>query len=419
MTPGGRPTAPPAVTGAEYGVVGLPLRLKLRHHSVETAELTEVFLRVRLADGATGWAETRGNGAYATHHTADSISAALAGLPPVGDPAWADPATLATGLAAHCPPAAALLDIAWRDAAARSRGLPLWATLRAPDERDDRGGPGTGAVRMEPAPASVPVRVAHPPLPTHAPIGFGTPEEAAALAVAAAEAGFGRVKIRVGGDQDRDRARVSAVRGAVDRVAGAGAVVLAADANGGWDVDTARAATRWLADHGVAWLEQPTPPGDLAAMAAVRVASPVPVWADESVRDAASVHAVADAGAADGVHLKLEKAGTVEALAAAFGAARSRGLAVGLGQMDCGRLGCATTAHLAAGLRIEVAELWGCAHLAHDVTDGLTLHRGAVRLPDGAGLGVRVGVDPAALTPVGTARAPLPSPPDRARTYSP
>ncbi|MFE4062071.1 mandelate racemase/muconate lactonizing enzyme family protein, partial [Streptomyces sp. NPDC059096] len=260
-------------------------------------------------------------------------------------------------------------------------------------------------------------RPVRPPLPTHAPIGFGTPEEAAALATAAAEAGFGRVKIRVGGDQDRDRARVGAVRRAVDRVTGAGTVVLAADANGGWDVATARAAVRWLADHGVAWLEQPTPPGDLAAMAAVRTDSPVPVWADESVRDAASVHAVADAGAADGVHLKLEKAGTVDALAAAVGAARSRGLHVGLGQMDCGRLGCATTAHLAAGLAVEVAELWGCAHLAHDVTDGLILHRGAVLLPDGAGLGVRVGVDPAALTPVGTAPAHPLSPPDRARTF--
>ncbi|MFJ7996346.1 mandelate racemase/muconate lactonizing enzyme family protein [Streptomyces sp. NPDC096310] len=395
-------TASAAVTGAAYGVVGLPLRLKLRHHAVDTAELTEVFLRIRLADGATGWAETRGNGAYATHHTAGSITAALGGLPPAGDQAWADPAALATRLAAHCPPAAALLDIARRDAVARSRGLPLWATLTAPRGRD---GTGAGAGRTEPAPASVPAGPAHPPLPTHAPIGFGTPEEAAALATAAAEAGFGRVKIRVGGDQDRDRARVGAVRRAVDRVTGAGTVTLAADANGGWDVATARAAARWLADHGVAWLEQPTPPGDLAAMAAVRTHSPVPLWADESVRDAASVHALADAGAADGVHLKLEKAGTVDALAAAVGAARSRGLAVGLGQMDCGRLGCATTAHLAAGLAVEVAELWGCAHLAHDVTDGLTLHRGAVRLPDGAGLGVRVGVDPAELTPVGTVPA--------------
>ncbi|MFF5565310.1 mandelate racemase/muconate lactonizing enzyme family protein [Streptomyces sp. NPDC012623] len=398
MTAGRGPRAvPPAVAEVRYGVIGLPLRLRLRHTTVDTAELTEVFLRIELTDGHIGWAETRGNGAYATHHTAGDIAAALAALPPATDPAWAAPAALADRLAAHCPPAAALLDIAWRDASARARGLPLWATLKPP------GAPAPGA------------------LPTHAPIGFGTVREAAELATAAARAGFGRVKVRVGGDPALDRARIAAVRAAVDRTAGSGTVALAADANGGWAPDTAIAATRWLADHAVAWLEQPTAAGDLTALAAVRAASPVPVWADESVRDAASVHAVADAGAADGVHLKLEKAGTVAALAAALGAARARGLDVGLGQMDCGRLGCATTAQLAAGLGVTVAELWGCAHLAHDVTEGIGLRDGSVRLPDAPGLGVRVSVDPARLTPVGT---PLPTPvsvqlSDPARTFAP
>ncbi|MFE3743481.1 hypothetical protein ACFXPP_34675, partial [Streptomyces sp. NPDC059134] len=157
-------TAPAEVTGAAYGVVGLPLRLKLRHHSVDTAELTEVFLRVRLADGATGWAETRGNGAYATHHTAASITAALAGLPPAGDPAWADPGALATGLAAHCPPAAALLDIARRDAAARSRGLPLWATLTPPGGPEGTGA-GGGVTGNGPPPRGPPPPPRPPPRP--------------------------------------------------------------------------------------------------------------------------------------------------------------------------------------------------------------------------------------------------------------
>ncbi|AXG82290.1 chloromuconate cycloisomerase [Streptomyces paludis] len=413
---------PPPVTEARYGVVGLPLRLRLRHTSVDTAELTEVFLRVRLADGHVGWAETRGNGAYATHHTTGGITAALAGLPPATDPAWADPAALVAGLATHCPPAAALLDIAWRDATARAAGLPLWATLRGSGSGSGAGtgsdhaarggsGSGTGSDHATRADSAAPG-----PLPTHAPIGFGTPAEAAALASAAAEAGFGRVKVRVGGDPALDRARIAAVRDAVDRAAGTSrTVAIAADANGGWTPDTAVAATHWLADHGVAWLEQPTAPGDLAAMAAVRTAARVPVWADESVTDAASVHAVADAGAADGVHLKLEKAGTVDALAAAIAAARARGLDVGLGQMDCGRLGCATTAHLAAGLGVAVAELWGCAHLAHDVTEGPELRGGAVHLPAAPGLGVRVSVDPARLTPVGT---PVHTA-DRARTFTP
>ncbi len=129
------------------------------------------------------------------------------------------------------------------------------------------------------------------------------------------------------------------------------------DANGGWDVPTAIGSLRWLTDLGVAWFEQPV--AGLDGLAAVRSASPIPVWADESVRDAASVRAAATLGAIDGVHLKLEKTGTVAALTEAVDTARRHELEIGLGQMDCGRLGCATTVQLAAGLGIGIAELWG------------------------------------------------------------
>ncbi|MFE7030892.1 mandelate racemase/muconate lactonizing enzyme family protein [Streptomyces sp. NPDC057621] len=408
---------------ASYGVVALPLRRRLRHTTADTGELVQVVLRLVLADGQAGWAETRGNGAYATHHTTDSIVAALAGLPAVTDPLWNDPAALAASVARHCPPAAMLLDVAYRDATARVRGVPLAEALRA--EYGDvltalvPGSPGrpgataapsataTRAATAAPGGAAVPGENGIPTtLPTHAAIPFGTPKEAAELTASAAASGFRRVKIRVGGDPFLDSARIAAARTAADRVSGPGAVVLAADANGGWDPDTALAATPWLARYGVAWLEQPTRPGDLPAMARVRAESPVPVWADEDVRDAADVHTVADLAAADGVHLKLEKAGTVAALAEAVAAARERGLDVALGQMDCGRLGCATTAHLAAGLGLTVAELWGYANVAHDLATGLRLRDGAILLPDAPGLGVDVLLDAAHLVPVGLPGVP-------------
>ncbi|MFE3142925.1 mandelate racemase/muconate lactonizing enzyme family protein [Streptomyces scopuliridis] len=377
---------------ASYGVVALPLRRRLKHTTADTGELVQVVLRLVLTGGQAGWAETRGNGAYATHHTTESIVAALAALPAASDPAWDDPAALAASLARRCPPAAMLLDVAYRDATARARGVPLAVALRA-----EYGGGAPAADVPDDTGA----------LPTHAAIPFGTPKEAAELTASAAASGFRRVKIRVGGDPVLDSARIAAARTAADRVSGPGAVVLAADANGGWDPDTALAATPWLARYGVAWLEQPTAPGDLAAMARVRAESPVPVWADEDVRDAADVHEVADLGAADGVHLKLEKAGTVTALTEAVGAARRRGLEVGLGQMDCGRLGCATTAHLAAGLGLAVAELWGCANVDRDLAAGLELRDGAVLLPNAPGLGVEVLLDPERLTPVGRPGTPV------------
>ncbi|WP_218025936.1 mandelate racemase/muconate lactonizing enzyme family protein [Nocardia miyunensis] len=341
------------IVEAGYRVARLPLRRELRHAGVDTGELAEVFVRVRLADGHVGWAETRGNGAYATGYSTEAIVAAL------DAPGWSK----LDELSRRCPPAAMLVDIAHRDAVARSHGIPLWATL-----------------------SEISGKTAPTPLPTHAAIAFGTEEQAEELAARAAQAGFGRIKIRIGGDPALDRARVTRVR----KVAGP-AVVLAVDANGGWDTATATEAARWLADLGVAWFEQPVP--DLAAMARVRAGSPIPIWADESVRDAESVRAVAECGAADGVHLKLEKAGTVDALAAAIDAAGRHGLDVGLGQMDCGRLGCAITAQLAAGLDVAVAELWGCANVARDVTTGLEITCGAVPLPTGPGLGLRPDLD--------------------------
>ncbi|MBB5158305.1 mandelate racemase/muconate lactonizing enzyme family protein [Saccharopolyspora phatthalungensis] len=364
----------PAVIGAWYAVVRLPLRVRLRHSTADVGELQEVVFQVRLADGSTGWAEMRGNGAYATGCDTTSITAALAALPAAGDPRWADVAGLTTALTGRCRLAAAGLDIAWRDARARSEGRRLCASLSGDTELPDR-------------------------LPTHAAIGFCAPQEAHAQAVAAAEAGFSRIKIRVGCDLDRERLRT--IRRAADRVAGDGAVALAADANGAWDAAEAIEATAWLADCGVAWLEQPVAPGDIGELARVRAAARVPIWADESARDEASVAALAAADAVDGVHLKLEKTGTVTALAAAITRARATGLQVGLGQMDCGRLGCAATAHLAAGLRVQVAELWGCANVARDITAGLQLQGGSVLLPPGPGLGTQP-LPPPEMTPVGT-----------------
>ncbi|WP_010309516.1 mandelate racemase/muconate lactonizing enzyme family protein [Saccharopolyspora spinosa] len=354
-----------SIIEAGFVTVDLNLRRRLLHSAVDTAVLTEVFLRVRLADGTVGWAETRGNGAYATKHDTTDIVAALMAIP---DLPWSNPGELADRLAGSCPPAAMLVDVAWRDAVARSSGVPLWSTL-----------------------TSTPPPVA---IPTHTMIVFGTVAEAEEHTSAAVAAGYPRLKIRIGGDPGLDRRRVEAAR----NVAGDN-VTLVVDANGGWDVPTAIGSLRWLTDLGVAWFEQPV--AGLDGLAAVRSASPIPVWADESVRDAASVRAAATLGAIDGVHLKLEKTGTVAALTEAVDTARRHELEIGLGQMDCGRLGCATTVQLAAGLGIGIAELWGCANVTDDRASGIELADGAIPVPIAPGLGVDVELSAADLNALG------------------
>ena len=350
-----------AETMASSEVVGIavhriPLRLThpLWHAAVETLHLDEVFVNVHVRSGASGWAEVRGNGEYATGETAEQVLEAYAGLAN-----GLGPPSVLPGLFRRSRLAAMGFDVAWRDARARQEGVSFGEYL---------GGTPVEAVA------------------THAQIGFGTPEQAAARATAAVDAGFRRIKVRVGETQPGlDADRCAAVRAAAGR-----ATRLIVDANGAWTAREATDALRWLALLDVAWLEQPTRAGDDEALAAVRRVGTVPVYADESVGDADSVHRLARAEAVDGVHLKLEKCGTVDELCRAVEAARQLGLGLALGQLDCGRLGCATTTHLAVGLGVDMAELWGFAHVATDVAGPLEVRDGAVVVPRGTGLGVEV-----------------------------
>src|SRR5690606_20982839 len=148
--------------------------------------------------------------------------------------------------------------------------------------------------------------------------------------------------IRVGSwEQSEDIKRIAAAR----RVLGDDVEILT-DANGGWSVNQALQALDPLAALAVAWLEQPT--DSLDGLAQVKPnAVGVRIRADESVRSAQDVRKLAEMHAVHGVHLKLEKVGTVEKLVAAVMAAREVGLDVALGQMDQGILGCAATGHIA------------------------------------------------------------------------
>src|SRR5439155_1295275 len=82
------------------------------------------------------------------------------------------------------------------------------------------------------------------------------------------------------------------------------------DANAGYDADTAIRLARLLQASDLQLFEQPVAAGDLAGMARVRrEAGGVPIMADESILDHASLIAVIKADAADIVKLKVMKQG--------------------------------------------------------------------------------------------------------------
>ena len=127
---------------------------------------------------------------------------------------------------------------------------------------------------------------------------------AAMRAAAARNAHRPLLKIKLGGEGDM--ARLEAVR------AGAPRARIVVDANEGWTPDAYAALAPALVRLGVAMVEQPLPAGDDAALGLMP--RPLPVCADESCHDRASLPALA--GRYDMVNIKLDKTGGLtEALA--------------------------------------------------------------------------------------------------------
>lgn len=240
-----------------------------------------LLVRVECSDGTVGWGDAvplslrGGPGLAAVRHELEHAC----GPELAGTAIGAEPARLAADARARCrargagPQAVSAIDIALLDLGGKLEGRPAWRLLGA---------------------------TAAAPVACNATIGADPPDLAASAALSAARAGFGTMKVKVGDAGDLDR--VAAVRAA----AGPGAL-LRVDANGSWDVATARDRIAALEPLGIELVEQPCPTaGDLAA---VRAATDLPVVADESVDDLSGAMAAMRLGAFDAATLKLAKVG--------------------------------------------------------------------------------------------------------------
>src|SRR5579871_1084041 len=185
-------------------------------------------------------------------------------------------------------------------------------------------------------------------------ISFGAPGQ---MAQAAAAAGRPLLKIKLGGDGDPER--IAAIRRA------APAAELIVDSNEGWRPDNLAANMAACASAGVTLIEQPLPAADDGALATIP--RPVPVCADESVHDRATLEALV--GKYDVVNIKLDKAGGLtEALALAADAQRL-GFELMVGCMVATSLAIAPAMLVATSAR--VVDLDGPLLLARDRPHGL------------------------------------------------
>jgi L-alanine-DL-glutamate epimerase-like enolase superfamily enzyme len=258
--------------------------------------------------------------------------------------------------------AKAAIEMACVDLSARVAGMPVHAYLG-------------GAVRDE--------------LLFNAWIGILPPGEAAKETLEWKQKGFRSCKIKVGGNIEADRDRVKAVREAVGPE-----FRIRIDANAGYDADTSIKLARMVAPFGLQLFEQPVPADDIAGMARVRReanAVGVPIMADESVLDHASLIRIIRMDAADIVKVKIMKQGgflntrrmIATAEAAGIRCVVGHGFGLGINTMAEIMLA-ATSANVIEGL-----ECVGPLKTKDDiVTRKLDISRGSLPLPGGPGLGV-------------------------------
>ncbi|NNK17182.1 MAG: dipeptide epimerase [Sulfitobacter sp.] len=290
-------------------------------------------LTVRISDGGvTGWGECVPYARY--DETLESVTAQIEGLPDA----------LSRGALYDLLPAGAArnaVDCALWDLEAKQTGKRVWelAGLPAP-------GPEITAYTLSlAAPAEMQVQAAknaHRPLLK---IKLGTPD---------------------------DMPRLEAVR------AGAPKSTIIVDANEGWSAEVYADLAPHLVRLGVALVEQPLPAGEDEAL--IGMDRPVPVCADESAHDCASLPKLE--GKYDVVNIKLDKTGGLTEALRLRAAALAEGFEVMVGCMVGSSLAMAPATIVAQGAK--VVDLDGPLLLAEDRAHPLLFDDAGVHPPDAA-----------------------------------
>ena len=199
-------------------------------------------------------------------------------------------------------------------------------------------------------------------------LSLAAPEEMRAQAAKNAHRPLLKIKL---GTPD-DMPRLEAVR------AGAPTSTIIVDANEGWSADVYADLAPHLVRLGVALVEQPLPAGEDEAL--IGLDRPVPVCADESAHDCASLPKLR--GKYDVVNIKLDKTGGLTEALRLRAAALAEGYEVMVGCMVGSSLAMAPATLVAQGAK--VVDLDGPLLLAEDRPHPLLFDERGVHPPDAA-----------------------------------
>jgi muconate cycloisomerase len=390
MKPNSTPSLPesPAkdakINGFRTYLVRLPAR---RDHNwaskMETPIGSHLLLRLETDAGVVGWGEAPAiatwGGAHMTyygetpitvrHYISDYFFPLINGRSPFDiGPIHAAMDRIVKG---H-PYAKAAVDIALYDLAGKLLGVPVYQLLG-------------GAHRDR-------ISIAHS-------LGIMENDRAVAEAEQALAEGITTIKIKAGVDARRDIELLQRLRKVADP-----SVNLRADANEGYRSATeAIRITKEMEPYNVLLMEQPV--ADIEDMAAIARAVDTPLMADESAWTPQDIFRIRELRAAEFISLYVTKPGGLFRAREVAAAAEAAGLRSDIGGSIEMGVGCAANLHLGAATRIaELAsvcpvnrpaeylkgQIAGVYYLDDIITEPFEYENGAVKVPQGPGLGVRV-----------------------------
>jgi len=199
--------------------------------------------------------------------------------------------------------------------------------------------------------------------------------------------GYRYLKIKVHGHVEEDVARVKAIRKQVGDD-----VHLTIDANQFYTPKDAITALNRMADYRIDLVEQPVNADDFEGLALVTRTVPVTVEADEAAGSLRQVYELVSKRAVDAVSLKIPKLGGLRNTLSAARLCEAGHIKYRLGASVGSRLLAAQGLHFACAMPgIDYAcELGEFDRLLDDPFEGLEVTNGVLKLPQGAGSGVRL-----------------------------
>jgi L-Ala-D/L-Glu epimerase len=216
-------------------------------------------------------------------------------------------------------------------------------------------------------------------------VGIKPPAELAAAVGQLVEQGITHMKVKVGTGIEEDVERIRVLRETFGE-----SIWIGVDGNGAYTAEQAIELSRALLPYNVGLIEQPIEYRDLAALARVTAASPIPIMADQCVHDVQSALEVCQRRAAHIVSIKATKMGSLDECRRVFNICQAFGVRAHIGGSAGPAVVDIAQAQLAASLleMDEECEVGEFQALTGEPTVGAAVRNGSIEISASPGWGL-------------------------------